>query len=112
MSETDPMSINERRKYLHKMWERYRKASRGEKGRLLDEMEQITGMHRKALIRELTGRLSRKKRAREQGPVYGAIVADAVRVIARSGLPNPCSSNRKCPPHSQKGNGSFGNIFF
>ncbi len=94
MSETDPMTINERRKYLHKMWERYRKANRSEKGRLLDEMEQITGMHRKALIRVLTGRLSRKKRARERGPAYGAIVADAVRIIAYS-LDYPCAERLK-----------------
>jgi len=94
MSETDPMTISERRKYLHKMWERYHKASRCEKGRLLDEMEQITGMHRKALIRVLTGRLSRKKRARERGAVYGVIVADVVRVIARS-LDYPCAERLK-----------------
>ena len=61
MSEMDPMTIDERRKYLYKMWERYRKATRTEKGKLLDEMEEVTGMHRKALIRILTGRLSRKK---------------------------------------------------
>ncbi len=94
MSETDPMTIDERRKYLYKMWERYRKASRKEKGRLLDEMEQVTGMHRKALIRTLTGRLSRKKRSRERGPIYGAIVVDTVRVIARS-LDYPCAERLK-----------------
>lgn len=90
MSEMDPMTIDERRKYLYKMWERYRKATRTEKGKLLDEMEEVTGMHRKALIRILTGRLSRKKRLRERGPRYGAPVADAVRVIARS-LDYPCA---------------------
>lgn len=90
MSETDPMSIDERRKYLHKMWGRYRLANRTEKGRLLDEMEQVTSLHRKALIRLLTGRLSRKKRQLERGPAYGAAVADAVRVIARS-LDYPCA---------------------
>lgn len=90
MAETDPMSIAERRKYLHKMWGRYRLAKRAEKGRLLDEMEPVTGLHRKALIRILTGRLSRKKRQRERGATYGAAVADAVRVIARS-LDYPCA---------------------
>jgi len=94
MSEEEPMTIAERRKYIYKMWERYRKASKSEKGRLLDEMEQVTGMHRKSLIRLVTGRLSRKKREKERGPTYGAAVADAVRVIARS-LDYPCAERLK-----------------
>ncbi len=94
MSETEPMTINERRKYMHKMWDRYRKAGRKGKGYLLDEMEQVTGMHRKSLIRILTGRLSRKKRSRERGVTYGAAVLDAVQVIARS--PDyPCAERLK-----------------
>lgn len=94
MIETEKMTINERRKYLYKMWERYRKSSRKEKGYLLDEMEVVTGMHRKALIRILTGRLSRKKRSRERGTIYDAAVADAVRVIGRS-LDYPCAERLK-----------------
>jgi len=39
MVEIERMSVNERRKYLDKMWERYRNASRKEKGYLLDEMQ-------------------------------------------------------------------------
>ena len=61
MSEKVPMTIDERRKYLYKMWERYRNANRKEKGKLLDEMENVTDMHRKAIIRILSERLSRKK---------------------------------------------------
>lgn len=94
MSEKDPMTIEERRKYLYEMWERYRNANRKGKGKLLDEMETVSGMHRKAIIRILTGRLSRKKRLRERGPIYGAAVADAVRVIARS-LDYPCAERLK-----------------
>ena len=94
MVEAEPMTINERRKYLYKMWERYRKASRKEKGKLLDEMQAVTGMHRKSLIRILTGRLSRKKRSRERGRSYGAAVEDAVRVIARS-MDYPCAERLK-----------------
>ena len=41
-SETEPMSVNERRKYIHKMWKRYRKADKQEKRHLLDEMEAVT----------------------------------------------------------------------
>lgn len=90
MSETEAMNIDERRKYIHKMWGRYRQTNKGEKGRLLDEIEAVTGMHRKAIIRLLNGRLSRKKRSRERGMVYGVEVGDTVRVIARS-LDYPCA---------------------
>ena len=81
MSETEAMNINERRKYIHKMWGRYRQAKKTEKGKLLDEIEAVTGMHRKTIIRLLNGRLSRKKRSRERGREYGVEVDDAVREI-------------------------------
>lgn len=90
MSETEPMSVDERRKYIHKMWGRYRKANKREKGKLLDEIETVTGMHRKSIIRIINGKLSRKKRSRERGRTYGAAVDDAIRVIARS-LDYPCA---------------------
>lgn len=90
MSEQDPMNVNERRKYMHKMWGRYRKANKVEKGKLLNEIEQVTGMHRKAIIRVLNGQLSRKKRYRQRGKTYGVDVDDAVRVIARC-LDYPCA---------------------
>ena len=45
------MTIDERRKYLQKVQGRYKKASRKEKSRLLDEMDAVTGPHRKSLIR-------------------------------------------------------------
>ncbi|GIV63928.1 MAG: hypothetical protein AB1457_14355 [Chloroflexota bacterium] len=78
------MTINERRKYLYKMWEHCRSASRKEKGYLLDEMQAVTVMHHKSLIRMLTGWLSRKPRRRKRGRTCGAAVEDAVWVIARS----------------------------
>jgi hypothetical protein len=90
MSETDPMNVNERRKYLYKMWGRYRKAGKKEKSRLLDEIEAVTGLHRKTIIRTINGRLSRKKRSRERGKEYGVDVDDAIRLIARS-LDYPCA---------------------
>ncbi len=90
MSEADPMNVNERRKYLHKMWGRYRKADKNEKTRLLDEIEAVTGLHRKSIIRTINGQLSRKKRSRERGREYGVEVDDAIRVIARS-LDYPCA---------------------
>lgn len=90
MSEAEAMTIDERRKYIHKMWGRYRQTNKKGKGKLLDEIEVVTGMHRKAIIRLLNGRLSRKKRNRERGREYGIDVSDAVRVIARS-LDYPCA---------------------
>jgi len=90
MSETEAMNVDERRKYIHKMWGRYREQDKKEKGRLLDEIEAVTGMHRKAIIRLLNGRLSRKRRTRERGKEYGVEVSDTVRLIARS-LDYPCA---------------------
>ena len=84
MSTEEEMTIDEERKYLHKMQRRYRKAKRKERGQLLDEMEAITGKHRKSLVRLMNNSLERKGRCRERGRVYGAEFEDALRVIAES----------------------------
>jgi len=94
MAETDPMTVNERRKYIHKIWGRYRDSSRSDKSQLLDEAEKVTGLHRKSLLRLLNGRLSRKPRERERGKSYGLIVEDAVNLIARS-LDYSCAERLK-----------------
>jgi hypothetical protein len=90
MSETEKMNVDERRKYIHKMWKRYREADKNEKSRLLDEIEAVTGLHRKSVTRTINGQLSRQKRRRERGREYGIEVDDAIRVIARS-LDYPCA---------------------
>lgn len=90
MSYEEKMNIDEIRKYLHQMRFRYWKATKKDKGWLLDEMEAVTKLHRKHLIRLITGRLERKKRSRQRGRGYGADVDDAVWVIARS-LDYPCA---------------------
>ena len=84
MSHEDEMSIDERRKYLHKIQQRYREADRTEKRGLLDEMAAVTGLHRKSLIRLMNMALARKERCRQRGKTYGAEVDDALRVIAES----------------------------
>ena len=62
------MTIDEERKYLHKMRIRYWQAKRkSERSQLLDEMQEVTGKHRKSLIRLINGDLARKKRSRERG---------------------------------------------
>ena len=84
MSIEDKMTIDERRKYLHKMQERYVKANRKEKGRLLDEMESVTGLQRKYLITLMGSDLRRKPRDRQRGRTYGPVVGDALRAIYES----------------------------
>jgi hypothetical protein len=84
MSIEDKMTIDERRKYLRKMQERYRQANRKERGQLLNEMEAVTELHRKSLIRLMKGSLERQARRQERGRSYGPEVDDALRVIAES----------------------------
>ena len=84
MPERDTMTIDERRKYLKIMRPRYRKATRREQSALLDEMQQVTALNRKTLIRLMLGSLERKPRQRQRGRTYGAEVDDALRVIAES----------------------------
>lgn len=84
MSIDDRMTIDERRKYLRKMQERYLQAGRKERGQLLDEMETVTDLHRKSLIRLMRGSLARQPRRRQRGRIYGPEVDDALRVIAES----------------------------
>ena len=49
MADSDKMTLQERNKYLRKMQKRYRKADQRTKGKLLDEMETVTELHRKSL---------------------------------------------------------------
>jgi len=84
MSTEEEMTIYERWKYLHTMKKRYVKADRKERARLLDEMEAVTGMHRKSLIRRMSSSLERKVRCTQRGDTYGPEVDDALRVIDES----------------------------
>jgi len=84
MPNEEKMTINERRKYLRLIKKRYLKASKFERGRLLDEMEAITGLHRKSLIRLMSGSLERRRRRKQRGRTYGPEVDDALRVISDS----------------------------
>ena len=80
MTTEDEMTVDERRKYLRKVKERYARAHRKARGQLLDEMGTVTGLHRKSLIRLLNRSLERKQRSR----TYGLEVDDALQVIAES----------------------------
>jgi len=92
MTMEDKMTVDERRKYLRRMKKRYLQAGRKEKEWLLDEMEAITELHRKSLIRLMNGSLERQPRRRQrgrtlrqaQGRLYGPEVEYALSVIAES----------------------------
>jgi len=77
----DEMTIDERRKYLKRMRPRYERADRAGRSPLLSEMEQVTGLHRKSLLRLLHApSLERQPRTRQRGVTYGAEVE---RVVVR-----------------------------
>ncbi len=90
MTTEEIMHIQERRKYLRIMQDRYFPADRQERGRLLDEMAAMTGLDRKTLIRAMHSDLQRRPRRRERGAVYGAPVQDAILLIAET-LDYPCA---------------------
>jgi transposase InsO family protein len=77
------MNTDERFKYLRMVQERYRKASRQGKSRLLDELQAMTGLHRKHLIACMNSpSLQRRKRHRERSRVYGPEVEHVVALVA------------------------------
>ena len=80
------MTVDERRKYLKVVALRYAKAGRGQRSALLTEMEAVTGLHRKSLLRLLHGPTLERtpKRRRIQGRRYGPEVAGVVRVVWES----------------------------
>ncbi len=84
MATEEKMTVNERYKYLRLVQERYWAADRKERSSLLNELEEVTELHRKSLIRLLRGGLKRKRRRRQRGRTYGVEVDDAVRVISES----------------------------
>ena len=89
----EPMTIDEIRKYLHKMRIHYWQAkNKKERSRLLDEMVKVTNLHRKSIIRLINGDLARKHRSRQRGRTYGIEVEHAVQVIAKS-LDYPCAEH-------------------
>ncbi|HMB22375.1 MAG TPA: hypothetical protein VKP08_06090 [Anaerolineales bacterium] len=85
MAETEPMNVDERRKYLHKMRIRYwQTTDKKSKGVLLDEMVTVTQLHRKSLLRLMHGDLARKPRRQQRGKVYASDVQQVVKQIAHS----------------------------
>ena len=77
----EELNIDERFKVLRLRQSAYRRATKGEKTRILDEMVALTGLNRKTLIRRLNGSCRRKRRRKQRGRSYGPPVDDALRVI-------------------------------
>ena len=69
------------REYTEAVRGRYLRATRKEKGRILDEFTKVLGCHRKAAIRLLRrGSQPRANKRRGRSGQYGAAVAEALRV--------------------------------
>lgn len=85
MAASDAMTIDERRKYLTRQRPRYWSANRTEKGRLLGEMEAVTGLHRKSLVRLLhQPSLERRRSTTRRRRTYGLAVEQVVAVVWES----------------------------
>jgi hypothetical protein len=85
MPTEEQMSVNERRKYLKLVKPRYQEAKRVERSRLLSEMQAVTGLHRKSLLRLLHARsLSRKKRTTPRKRTYGLAVEQVILLVWES----------------------------
>ena len=86
MPSNERMSINERRKYLKLVLSRYIQSGRKERSQLLTEMGEVTGLHRKSLIRLMNlpslERAPRKVRLKARR--YGLAVAEVVRIVWES----------------------------
>jgi hypothetical protein len=70
-----------RREYLARMRERYETAPRAAKSRLLDEVCEVTGYHRKAVIRLLRRPAARRRRGPGRPVRYGPVVVGTLRRI-------------------------------
>ena len=85
MPTEEQMTVNERRKSLKLMKPCYQKAKRGERSRLLSEMEHVTGLHRKSLLRLLhASSLARKKRMTPRQRTYGLAVEQVILLVWES----------------------------
>jgi hypothetical protein len=95
MPSDERMTIDERRKYLRTMRKRYVEGDRSHRSALLNEMEAVTGLHRKSLIRLLQHvQLARQPRRKQRGRTYGAQIDDALRIISES-LDHVCAERLK-----------------
>lgn len=88
------MSIGEKYSYLTVQYWRYVEATGEEKSALLSEMQSVTGMHRKSLVRLMRREPRRKPRSRQRGRTYGADVQSILRRVSEV-LGHPCAERLK-----------------
>jgi hypothetical protein len=70
------------KEYAEAIKERYRKETKSEKSKILDEFTKATGLHRKAAIRLLNRRNPAPGRKRNgRPPRYGTLVVEALRAV-------------------------------
>jgi hypothetical protein len=74
MTNEEKMTIDERYKYLRTMQGHYQQASPQERSDLLDEMERVTDLHRKSLIRLMKNKPKRHQRRQQRERSYKAEV--------------------------------------
>jgi hypothetical protein len=67
MPTDEQMTLDERLEYLRKMKKRYATAEYAERAHRWDEMEHVTELHRKSLIRLRRGDLERHPRTEQRG---------------------------------------------
>ncbi len=85
MPTEEQMTVNERRKYLKLMKPLYQQAKRGERSRLLTQMQEVTRLHRKSLLRLLHAKsLTRKKRMTPRKRTYGLEVEQVILLVWES----------------------------
>lgn len=76
------MSLRSRKEYLRVNYARYRKASRGERTRIVDEFCKVVGYHRKHALRLLNGTLRLVSPPRKpRGKTYGCEIAPYLKQI-------------------------------
>ena len=85
MPTEEQMTVNERRKYVKLMKPLYQQAKRGERSRLLSNMQEVTGLHRKSLLRLLhASSLARKKRTTARQRTYGLATEQVILLVWES----------------------------
>ena len=79
----EEVTRNTVKEYTEAIRQRYRKASRMEKGKILDEFAKTTGLHRKSVIRILHRPVARVGDSKRRGrpPEYGSRVVEMLRVV-------------------------------
>ena len=97
------LDIDARFEVLKSKQSAYWQASRADKGRLLDTLEEVTGLDRKNIIRHLRGSCERQPRSRERGRTYGPDVARVVEQLDEA-YDRPCAERLQpnLLPYAQK----------